>query len=341
MSKLLPVRQLLSLEDDKLTRQVIYQLDQDPTFDMVETLIGQFTHIRDLTKWMIGDILFFLRFRANYETVKIFQWNNSDLPDELAQYIRATYRVSKDDLPKKEPFLFFQVIRTERFWLLFDRDEIRVWQKLDRPDLDDRAFHNYIQVLSLRFSGYWAKETFFNCYRTSAALPDMSKRLGHPWSWFFEARNLTGGRVDEGLSGIDHHLAVAALMPGVIVELEENGHNYVSNVRGQIRVQNDQKNGFSWGAKVDSVFIDTEEGQIVVFEFNYSPTTDGAIRSILYNLQMWRYSERVELIWRDVEGVGILNLPSGELVATCPNQNHHLVAGQVAALSIKMGWELA
>lgn len=101
-------------------------LDTDPAYDMVEGLLADIISAKNASQWLIGDLLVFLRFRTDYQTIKIFNWSGA-YSKELVDFIRDEYRVDLDlETKDRQEFLQWEVVKFPKFWLLIEPDEVKV-----------------------------------------------------------------------------------------------------------------------------------------------------------------------------------------------------------------------
>lgn len=248
---------------------ILELLDEDASFETAATYLAYLASIENTSKWGIGEILYFLRHRYSYVTIKVLDYIDGEpFPEELCTFLWERFSVDlRDALANKQVptggFLGWVAYKFDQFWLLTGKGEIRVWSKVKDEIRDDEWADTMAGQLSPIVSKLNAR-TAWAYYAVVARLPDRNERVDElSWTYYYELGNLKGNDIGASVRGDERHAAIRELMLPQVQEDMEDGAATVPNVRNRIAQKNREKQGFVFKfPPIEKLFVtDPHTGQ--------------------------------------------------------------------------------
>lgn len=294
------------------------RLDDDPNWESTVDIVSNLLHMINTAMWSIGYVLVFLRFRAQYHTVKFFRWNDRDVPDEVHTFIRERYGVKLTDGIGEE-FLLWHSVRFEKFWLLLGPGEIRVWEK-EPVGLEELQFLDHLSTIEKELFSQLGGNRLYPYYRTARVWGPERQYEDVSWTWHYAVTNYAASELEvTNLSTEKDWQILSDLVYQRAKELTGQGITSVAAVRGLITEKNDRKRGWVWATDIPrtmDVLID--ERRVVGLEFVGSPDNEPIINGILYTMGLLKkYHVLPKLFLRETH----IELEDGQIVALCPDMD--------------------
>ena len=319
------------------TDSIFDRLDEDPSYDQVEQAIGQLAEIRVLSQWAIGDILVFVRYRAQFTPKGVWYKQGDVWPPELFEFVNQNYRLKlSQEQAEVAEFLSWTTYRYERFWLLQRGNELRLWQRNAQDWLTDDAFESYVRKLSNDLSTLLDYTSLMQYYHTSSAFP-YGKRHAHiSWTAHNEVSLIAGQQVAPSLRGLERLEAKREIAPALLEDYESRDMIHVSQLREEKRRLVQAMMGYLWEAPPPSCLyvVDLADQQRYValrFTQNPAPALAQAMQTILSAVLPHIMGRPPAGIPLTLEGDSIRML-NGDTVATFENTDKGVVTTALSAL---------
>lgn len=323
---------------DNILSTYLNILDSDPAYDNVEQLLSDIITAKNSAQWLIGDLLVFLRFRTDYQTIKTFPWSGS-FSKEMIEFINTEYKIDfNEENFETQDFLYWTAYKHKRFWLLLDEQEIRVWDH-HPSNVSDDEFDQYLTDLTIRLKAALGDQSLRAYYRTSRIYP-FSARTPHSWSYHYEKTNYIAAKLNpKGSSGEERLQLIFDHLEETTDEFEKNGINRVAEVRDQIKNHIQNERGWLLHVPLPKLLIVTnvETGETLE-GLRFTGENPNAIKAILSSAGIYTYHKNCELVWRERESA--VYDSQKRLIATCPHIEENVVAEAISYLAEKMAWEM-
>jgi hypothetical protein len=329
---------------------IIEHLDRDSSLETVVQEIGGLVQEIADRQWMIGYILLFLRYRAEFSDSVVFEWTDEKVwPPELYEFIKQRFGKTLSGMTgEMTEFIHWSCYRydAEGFWILARPGEIRVWIKGTTTGLTEDAYEDFVSNIADVLRGMTVhRDTLANYYRTAACFPPSKIEPLLAWTIHFEVGNLAGGEVDEGLTGIDRLEAKAEIAQQKLKQLLQEYERLTVTVVRQLQADNQRERlGFRWLPPAPTrLLVQTGDAALngagaatgLTFVNHDDPDVAYAIRSICWYADCGPWAKNIKLI---IKGDS-LELPDGRQVATFNGQDMDIEPA-LSWLANKMKWEV-
>jgi hypothetical protein len=291
-------------------------LDKDPHWETQLTVISELLSMVNKAMWSLGYILVFLRFRTEYDPRETFSWDGETIPDELHDFIEDAYKVRLDQ-GHRENFLLWHSIRFDDFWILFDKDQIRIWEKVTTP-LTEAQFDDHISLIQRELYSQLGNNTLYTYYRVGRLFSPREQYPEFSWTWYYEVSNLAANELESGaLASDEDWQKLRQKSHEVAARLIASNTKSVAAVRGLITDRNNEKLGFVWALPpLPTLNVSMNGDTITGLEFVGTPTTEKAIVAILHKMGLTKRYEKLPQLYLNGDNI---ELEDGEIVARCPD----------------------
>lgn len=323
-------------------------LDQDPSWETAAVFIGYLTGMNEITKWGIGEVLYFLRFKASFTTVYETPHKDRDdpLPDDLYDFIRKRYNrelraVLADTNTEIADVLGWRIYQTNPFWLLVGKGYVRVWNREPNPVPNDQEWSDTIGRTFTPMLKQLNANTARSYYATVATYPSREDRIeGVAWTAHLELRNQLGNSVPKEVRGDERHKTIGAMAVPKMQELYETGQATVPAIRAETAKINREKKGFVWEFPPIGILMvrdpDTGEQAPAIQIYNLSYST-----YFIYITGLSR-RDRPEfpvMVWDEKMGT-VTDRETGEVVAAFRNRGLAVVQAAENDIVQKANWRI-
>lgn len=328
------------------TDSVLDHLEEQPSFDQVEQIIGQLAELKTLSQWAIGDVLVFVRYRSQFTPKGVWFKNSQDeMPDELIEFVHEQYNctLSEPEVEVKD-LLSWTTHRYERFWLLIRGSEVRLWERNSIEWINDLAFEDYVRQLGGRLRELLDYNSLLTYYHTSAAFPCSQRRPHISWTAHAEVTNIAGQQVPLSVHGLDRLEAKSQIAPRLLEEFEKQEVTTVTELRDAKHEMAQKALGYFWESDVPAYLyvIDADSGKrYQALRFNEKTTTaaspgaQAAKRILTATTGTGGYGSTSHTFPMQLVGDEITML-NGEVIASFVNQEVPVVASALSALTVRL-----
>jgi hypothetical protein len=291
-------------------------LDKDPHWETQLTVISELLSLVNKAMWSLGYVLVFLRFRTEYEPMETFFWDNEIIPDEVHDFIADAYKARLDQ-GHREDFLLWQSIRFDDFWILFAKDEIRIWEKATTP-LTEAQYNDHISLIESELYSQLGNNKLYAYYRVGRLWNLREQHSDFSWTWYYEVSNLAANELESGaLTSEEDWRRLREKAHEVAERLMLSNTKSVAAVRGMITDRNNEKLGFFWALPpMLKLIVSMDKSTVTGLEFVGTPTTERAVTAILYKMGLTKKFEELPKLYLNGNNI---ELKDGEVVARCPD----------------------
>lgn len=345
------VVQLLALGSELAIDRVIFELDNDPSWETAVTWVAMLSSLANLSSWAIGDILYFLRMRWSHETVAIFTLVDGEFPEQMYTFVNGRFNVDLRQL-MKEPetleFIGWTAYVFPKFWLLSGFGEVRVWGNTNRetPTTDEwetaisESFTPYINSIN--------DKTAWALYAAAVAWPRSMRRDDVHFTAHLELRHRFARDLGPEWQGDARHKEAGRLADQQMTLWEEQGVKITTNfVRQEKKRANVARRGFEWGFPPPTCLTVRQTGNL---GDDIDPTWYCAIKiGHAHNLYFFQYLAFHMGLIKDVptksfrivvKGDKLVDKDTGEVRGVLDNTDQPAVDQALTALFKKLRWNV-
>jgi hypothetical protein len=253
-------------------------INEDQSIQTVSEVIQTILDDINQKQWMIGDILVFLRFRAEHAPLAEFGIPEGEIwPAELLGFLdQRHFRIEQG---VKDEILHWQRLTFEDIIVLYDDNRVMIWQKTGGGFQTDKRFDDYLGHLSKMLSARLNGKTLWSYYITSHTYPTSKRIEDVSWTTHFDNRNLAAIRA----RNTEHNPYTPERLAQLqLEELVDSGLALSTLIREDIKREKQEERGYKWYLPLPhqlKIKVGEEEKIVIQFEFH----VPYSIRYIFFN----------------------------------------------------------
>lgn len=231
----------MELNSDSLTI-----INQDQSFETVQTVIGSILEMIDDYQWTIGGILVFLRFRAAHIPLEKFtRPADGGWPAEFLAYLKEKTGYRPEQCNNIDELLHWNRLTFEAYVVLYDSKEITVWEKTNDP-FTDYQYQAYLDMLTKNLASKLNGKTMWAYYTTAKVFPVSARASDRTWTFHYDTYQYHQLKhsVDD-INSIDG----ADLIQTPVMQLEDfivHDFKQTRQIRELMRLERENQRGYKW-----------------------------------------------------------------------------------------------
>ena len=265
--------------DIKLADDTLSIINNDQSFETVQTVIGSILEMIDDYQWTIGSILVFIRFRAAHIPIERFDRPaDKSWPEEFLIYLRKlTGGLRPEQCDIADELLHWNRLGFDKHVVLYDEKEITLWEKTDDP-FTDFQYQKYLDMLTANLARKLNGKTMWAYYITAKAFPVSARAIDRTWTFHYDTYRYYQ---------LKHENADVEDAPNLIVtpsmqleEFIENDIYKTVRIRAMMREERDKKQGYKWVLDVPYEFkikVGDEQKTVIIFDESSANEDRGVI----------------------------------------------------------------
>lgn len=256
----------------QLADQTLSIINDDQSFETIQSIIGSILEMIDEYQWTIGGILVFLRFRAGHiPLVKFNRPADKSWPADFLNYLADRTNDNPERANQVDELLHWHRLVFDEIVVLYDEKEITVWEISD-DHFTDYQYRQYLDMLTKNLSRKLNSKTMWAYYITALKFPVSARAKDRTWTFHFETYQYYQLNHGDDNDGGNENLSSLVVSPAMqLDEFLSMDISTTAEVRDMMKEMRNDQRGFRWGLELPDelpIYVGNERKVVIRFDKN-------------------------------------------------------------------------